>query len=568
MPDMTRRTALGLGLAGSAACAAVAQEITARVEGEVRKELRFIDPKRGRNRYQFSPPRSRPHIFVLTADMVSPDHYHPSRTLQQHMELPTLRTLAADGVTFNSAFCASPLCAPARAALFTGRYTYITANGERAHDGHETVLRPDDVIFQEYLKATGYITKHAGKGHVGVPKFIDAFDENSAGWDRWNPPIRSDEFYQDHLRRLGVRGQEYAREIRGLEPDRKTPGNSTGGWLTQPGGRPFPMEATYSYFLAQQAVTKLDAALAQKTGPVYLQLDLFDPHQPFGIPAGLERRERELRAICRELPGSYGEAVSNDWKSQPGQPKIYDLYRRYWGLYDRRTVEDYRVANALQMEVVDGALGVFIGELKRRGLYDDSIIVFTADHGEMNGRRAVIDKGVYLYPDVLRVPLTIKMPAGGAVRPHAVESPVTHLDVAPTLLALAGIQPEARMDGLSLLPLLAGEPGGDRDFVFECGTHVGVNFACGMQSWLGDGRHYLYSYNVSSNIDELYDLQDSDAPNLTGNTEHAAIRSRMIGRLGAVLARDPRWLAYWSSFRLDKYFDLPRQSGDMQLPQK
>ena len=144
------------------------------------------------------------------------------------MELPALRGLTSDGVTFHNAFCASPLCAPARASLFTGRYTYITANGERAHDGHETVLRPDDVIFQEYLKAIGYVTRHAGKGHVGTAKFIDAFDENSPGWDRWSPPIRTDEFYLAHLRTLGVHGQNYAREIRGLAPDRKTPANSAG----------------------------------------------------------------------------------------------------------------------------------------------------------------------------------------------------------------------------------------------------------------------------------------------------------------------------------------------------
>jgi arylsulfatase A-like enzyme len=562
---MTRRDAIRLGLTGAAACAAAAQEIGARTEAPARTDLRYIDVKRGRNAYEYSPPKKRPNIFVLTADMIPPDHYRPGRPLHEHMELPTLKSLASDGVTFHNAFCASPLCAPARASLFTGRYTYITANGERAHDGHETILRPDDVIFQEYLKATGYVTKHAGKGHVGTAKFIDAFDENSAGWDRWSPPIRSDEFYLAYLRSLGVHGEKYSREIRGLEQDRKTPGNSAGGWLAQSDGSPFPLKATYSYFLAKQAIEKLDAALEQQTGPVYIQLDLFDPHQPFGIPEGLEKRERELRSICSHLPRSYNEIATANWKPQPEQPKIYDLYRRYWGLYDSGTVVDYRVANALQMEVVDHALGLFVAELKRRGLYDESIIVFTSDHGEMNGRRAIIDKGVYLYPEVVRVPLTIKMPVSSSVKPHAVESPVSHLDIAPTLLALTGIQADARLDGLSLVPILEGASGSDRDFLFECGTHVGVNFACGIQSWQGDGQHYLYSYNASSDIDELYDMNETDAVNLTADPKHAATRKRMIDRLGAAIARDPRWLIYWSSFRLDHYFDLPRQSGDMQL---
>ena len=560
MSDLSRRQALRLGLTGSAACAALAQQIAQRTEG-----ARFLDPKRGRNPFTVDLPRKRPHIFVLTADMVSPDHYHPSRPFQRHMKLPALRSLASDSVVFNNAFCVSPLCAPARAALFTGRYTYITANGERAHDGHATVLRDDDVIFQEYLKASGYVTKHAGKGHVGVTKFIDAFDENSAAWDRWSPPIESDEYYAAYRKALGVGPQKYVREIRGLEQDRSTPSNSVGGWIAQSDGRPFPLQATYSHFLAQQAVSKLDAALSLNSGPVYLQLDLFDPHQPFTIPAGFERREQELQAACTDLPRSYRETEKCGWKPQPGQPKIYDLYRRYWGLYDPKTVVDYRVANALQMEVVDSALDRFVRELKVRGLYDDSLIVFTADHGEMNGRRAVVDKGVYLYPDVLRAPMMIKMPAGSEVKPHSVEAPVSHLDIAPTLLSVAGVKPQCRLDGISLMPVLRGEPGRDRDFVFECGTHVGINFACGMQSW-SSGGHYLYAYNASSEVDELYDLRDPDASNLAGQAEHRATRERMIQRMGSVLSRDPRWLSYWSSFRLDHYAELPKtSSGDMQI---
>jgi arylsulfatase A-like enzyme len=563
MPNISRRQALRLSLTGSAACAAVAQQIAERTEGTT--TAHFLDPKRGRNPFDAVAVKNRPHIFLLTADMVSPDHYHPSRAFERHMELQALRSLATDSVVFDNAFCASPLCAPARAALFTGRYTYITANGERSHDGHATILRDDDVIFQEYLKATGYVTKHSGKGHVGVAKFIDAFDENSAAWDRWSPPIRNDEYYLAYLRGLGVQPQKYTRELRGLEQDRVTPANSVGGWVSQANGRPFPVEGTYSYFLAEQAVSKLAAALDMNSGPAYIQLDLFDPHQPFSVPAGFEKRERDLEAVCADLPRSYREAAGANWKPQPGEPKIYDLYRRYWGLYDPKTVATYRVANALQMEVVDRALDRFIGELKRRGIYDDSLIIFTADHGEMNGRRGVIDKGVFLFPDVLRVPLMVKMPRNSGVKPHRVEAPVSHLDIAPTLLEIAGVRPQARLDGTSLMPVLNGAVGGDRSFVFECGTHVGINFACGMQSWSRGGRHDLYVYNASSEFDELYDLRDPDAPNLARSAAHSAARKRMIERLGAILPRDPRWLAYWSSYRLDHYADLPKGSGDMQI---
>jgi arylsulfatase A-like enzyme len=481
------------------------------------------------------------------------------------MELPALRGLFSDSTFFTNAFCTSPLCAPARAALLTGRHTYLLANNERAHDGFEISLRAGDTIFPEYLKAAGYVTKHCGKGHLGTQKFLDAFGENGDSWDRWDPPIRTDESYLEYLRRLGVKPQRYAREIRGLQQDRTSPGSSVGGWIKQNDGKPFPIQAQYSHYLAQRALGKLDSALESDSGvsPVYLQLDFFDPHQPFSIPDGFEAREQELRRALR-LPDSYAAVRARDWAPSPDEPKIYDLYRRYWGLYDPRTVEHYRVANALQMEIVDAALGRFLEGLKRRKLYDDALVVFTSDHGEMNGRRGMIDKGVYLHPEVLRVPLAVKMPKRSGTGPGEVQEPVSHLDLAPTLLAAAGVQPEERLEGSPLQPLLAGKTDAARRWLFECGWHVGANFACGMQGTSG-GEHYLYSYNIESAVDELYDLRDEDPVNLARSPEHQVVRKEMIGRLGEFLEKDSRWLAWWSSYRLDHYCVLGPAKGDMQL---
>jgi arylsulfatase A-like enzyme len=545
------------------ACARLAAQTAQRIESPA---TRFIDRKRGAHPFRAVSGGKQPHIFLISADMVSPDHYMPGRSAGQAIDLPSLRGLFSDSVYFSNAFCTSPLCAPARAALLTGRHTYLLANNERAHDGFEVSLRPTDSIFPEYLKATGYITKHCGKGHLGVQKYFDAFDENADGWDRWDPPIRSDEQYLEHLRRLKVRPQRYAREIAGIQQDRKSKGNSFGGWIEQDDGKPFPLEAQYSSFLAERAIQKLDSARAQGAGstPIYLQLDIFDPHQPFSVPAGMERREAELRKALR-LPESYRQVRARDWAASPADPKIYNLYQRYWGLYDPKTVEDYRVANALQMEVVDKAIGRFLQALKQRGLYDESVVIFTADHGEMNGRRALVDKGVYLYPEVLRVPLAVKLPRSAGNKPRTVDAAVSHLDIAPTVLSMAGIESGERLDGQPLQPLLAGGTREESSWIFECGWHVSANFACAMQARLADGERYLYSYNISSTADELYNLKDEDPVNLAQTETAQTARKEMIGRLGAYLEQDPRWLAWWSSYRIDHYHSLARPKGDMQL---
>ena len=530
---------------------------------------RFLDEKTGKKPFRVAGGEGKlPNIFVISMDMVSPDFYLPSRPLSRELDLPTLHGLMNDGVLFRNAFDTVPLCAPSRASYLTGRYTYVLGNGERAPDGLETELRPDDVIYPEYLKKIGYSTRHCGKCHVGTQKFIDAFGDNDNPWNQWSPPVYQDEIFLEYQRRLGVKPQKYSKEIVLLQRDRKTPGNSLGGWIVQSDGKPFPLEAQYSSYLVHRSINKLEDALtspATRGRPIFLQLDIFDPHQPLSVPEGFEQREKELRRMMT-LPETYKKVRDRDWKPFPNQPEIYDLYREYWGLYDSQSLMDYRVGYALQMEVVDRALARLIRTLKEKDMYDESLIMVMSDHGEMNGRWGIVDKGVYLYPDVVRTPLVMKMPSSMGIRSRTVDAPVSLLDVAPTLLSVAGIEPEARMDGQSLLPLLAGSAKpADRDLIFSCGWHVGVNFACGIQKWDGKGNHHLYSYNASSRVDELYDLNAVEAENLAQQPEHAVLRKEMIDRLGALLRSDERWGGYWSPFRVDKFFELPRISGGMQL---
>lgn len=530
--------------------------------------LRFTQERTGGGPYTSLPEGRQPHILFISADMVGPDLYHPARPFSQHVRIPHIRSLMQDGTFFSNAFCTVPLCSPSRASYLTGRYSYVQGNSERSPEGLATELRKDDIIFPEYLKAAGYITRQVGKCHVGADKFLDAFGDNDQPWDRWSPPVFDDDDFLAYQRKLGVKPQKYSREIVFRLQDRKTPGNSVGGWVVQEDGKPFPAEAQYSYYLGKKAIETVEGLVAGghlEHHPLYLQLDIFDPHQPFSIPAGMEDRERELRGIMT-VPESWRAARERDFQRGADEPEIVDIYRRYWGIYDSEELINYRVAYALQMELVDGVIGMVLARIKELGLYDDMMIVFISDHGEMNGRRAMVDKGVYLYPDVVRVPMVLKLPAA-APRKHAtVESAVSLLDVSQTILDLAGIKPEAKFDGVSLLPALASGQGNEgRTLLFFGGWHVGVNFDCGIQHLSADGHRYLYSYNCTSQVDELYDLDSDDATNLIGRPEYAKARAELIHRLGAALSADPRWSGYWAEFRVAHFQDLPKAAGDMQL---
>ncbi len=531
------------------------------------ESLNFIDPRTGSAPFVRTRTGKSPNLFLISADMVSPDLYHPDRPLSSRVQIPNIRSLMAAGTFFANAFCTVPLCSPSRASYLTGRYSYIMGNGERAPEGLESRLRPNDTIFPEYLRAAGYVARQVGKAHVGTEKFIDAFSENDQPWDRWSPPIFDDDEYLSYQRRLGVKPQKYSREIVFLQQDRETPGNSAGGWIVQQDGKPFPIEAQYSHYLATRAAETLEDLVntgVATANPLYLQLDIFDPHQPFSIPAGFEERERELRRIVT-LPASYKEVRSRDFKRGPNEPEILDVYRRYWGLYDEQMLLNYRIAYILQMELVDKAIGLFLDKIRRLGLYDDSLIAFISDHGEMNGRQALVDKGVYLHPDTVRVPFVIK-PAKSTGGNRVVHDPVSLLDLSQTMLDAAGIRPEAKMDGVSLLPALTGGPVPARSpLLFFGGWHVGVNFLCGLQHRMPDGRLFLYSYNCTSENDQLYDLSSTDAANLIDDPVYAAVREKMIRQLGTALQADVRWVGYWAEFRVARYASLPKTQGDMQL---
>jgi arylsulfatase A-like enzyme len=562
---MNRRHFLG-AVTSAAIAGAARQGSTEQHQAPLKNELEFTQPKSGVGPYKRTRSGPSPHIILISADMVSPDLYHPDRPMSKHIRLPALRSLMADGTFFADAFCTVPLCAPSRASYLTGRYSYIQGNGERAPEGLEMQLRPTDIIFPEYLRAAGYAARQFGKGHVGTAKFLDAFGENDQPWDRWSPPVFDDDDFLSYQQRLGVKPQKYSREIVFQQQDRHSPGNSAGGWIVQEDGRPFPLEAQYSYFLVQRAISTLQDLV--RTGvasrhPLYLQLDIFDPHQPFSIPAGFEEREKELRSVMT-LPASYEEARRRDFRRGLDEPEIIDIYRKYWGIYDPQALLEYRVAYALQMEIVDRVIGILLQELRTLKLYDDAVIAFISDHGEMNGRRATVDKGVYLFPDNLRVPLIVKSPSG--IRGNVVREPVSLLDLSQTLLDAAGVLPEAKFDGVSLLPLITnGKISREAPLLFFGGWHVGVNFVCGIEHVMPDGRHFLYAYNCSSPNDELYDFASDDAANLINDPAYASIRELMIRKLGSALQQDLRWVGYWAEFRVARYDSLPKTDGDMQL---
>jgi hypothetical protein len=265
-----------------------------------------------------------------------------------------------------------------------------------------------------------------------------------------------------------------------------------------------------------------------------------------------------------EPPESYRELLARDFEAPPGEPPVYATYRRNWGLYEPETMRRYIACNLLQIEILDRAVGVFLAALRESPLFRDSLLAFVADHGEMNGEKALIDKGVYAHPKVARVPLALKLP-GNEMAGRRVGEPVCLLDLAPTILEAAGVRVQERLDGQSLLPLARGaSSSGTSPFVFEAGWHVTANPAVALVDCV-EGTPFLYCFNLTTPHDELYRLDGMDHQNLAGAENYAAAKRSMMRSLGEVLGADDRWRCYRDAFRLAAWDVLDSEGGDAQM---
>ncbi len=530
----------------------------------MKQDVRYLDGMTGHGPFRLTEDGAKPNIVFISLDMVPREFYLGG---VPKAFTPNLQALQDGHIFFSRAYATSPLCSPSRAAYLTGRHSYITTNSERAHDGHEVHLRESDIIYPEYLKALGYQVRHVGKCHVGAHKFVDVFSENDSPWDRWSPPWFDDDSYTKFLRQKGLDRLVFSRSITGRNLVGEEGGSFYGGWIANQGGNPFPKDATYPAFLVERAIQTLESR-GDREAPVYLQLDFFGPHQPFAIPGGMEEREVAIRKEI-ELPKSYQEIQNNDYQPPWQEPRVYQLYRRSWGLNDSKTLVDYRVANQLQFELLDEMIGRLFDSLKEQGLYDDTWIVVIADHGEMNGEWALIDKGAFLNPQVIQVPIFMKPDSKSeyADRRLRIDEPVSLVDLAPTLLGLVGVETDTRMDGVSLLNALKGsERACEKPILAEVWSHAIPNPCIGIVISASDENSYLYSFNTSDEIDELYSLElGAPLVNLGTDDTYRSIQDEALNRLYGYTVQDVRWRGYKAFLELTHAERIVGIGGDRQL---
>ncbi|MDQ4076953.1 MAG: choline-sulfatase [Chloroflexota bacterium] len=447
-----------------------------------------------------------PNILLIMADQLMPflmgAYGHPV------VKTPHLDRLVEEGVRFDAAYTPYPLCAPARAAFMTGKY----ASSLGCYD-NAAVFHADEPTLAHYLTNAGYETVLSGKMHFIGPDQCHGFrhrlttDVFPAGLD-WVPSV-----------------DEEGRFPRGGHARNYVPPNV--------GVRPWTKFLSYdeeTHFRALEYIRERGRTDASK--PFFLVASYHHPHDPFHVTRELwdlyEGETIEVPTYPEDLEKSYSamdrwvnEVHETDEVDLDDPDNLYQLRRSYYGL----------------VTYIDRKVGGLLAALEQTGQRDNTIVIFTSDHGDMLAEKRMVQKRCF-YEWSVRIPLIVHFP-DARYAGRKVAQPVSLLDLLPTLLDWAGLPMEERLptDATSLVGLIEGSDSGERPVFSE--YHVEkVRAPCFM---VREGKYkYIYIHGHDS---QLFDLEadPEEWNNLAGQPEMREVEDRLQGLILAQF--DPDWIA-------------------------
>lgn len=390
-------------------------------------DLNSLPPSGGIEGSGPAPTAQRPNILFIMADQLAAPQlkmYNP----KSQIKTPHLDRLASTSVQFDSAYCPSPLCAPSRMSLISGQLPMKIG----AYDNAAQI--PSDVpTYAHYLRSRGYHTALAGKMHF-IGDQLHGYEQRLTsdiypadfGWAvNWDEPDTRLEWYHNasSILQAGPCGRSNQ-----LDYDEEVMFKST----------------QYLWDHVREGPAKR---------PFCLTVSLTHPHDPYTITKKYWNRYEDVDI---DLP----EVRMPKEDLDPHSKRLLKVC----DLWDRDFTEDQikRAKRAYygSCSYVDDCIGRLLETLEDAGLSDDTVIIFSGDHGDMLGERGLWYKMSYFESSV-RVPMLINYPKRFA--PHRVSQNVSTLDLLPTICDLVGTKPSPHvpMDGLSMLPHLEGREGHD-----------------------------------------------------------------------------------------------------------
>ncbi|MBB4689176.1 sulfatase family protein [Amycolatopsis jiangsuensis] len=460
---------------------------------------------------------SRPNILWICTDQQRWDTLGSAGS--SWTSTPNLDALAAGGTVFEAAYTQSPVCTPSRASFLTGRYPRTTGARQNGQSlpGHEALVT-------RTLAESGYVCGLAGKLHLSAAHW-----SVSPGTEPRLPDGYS-EFHWSHHPDPDWPTNEYVHWLRERGATYRTPPREGSRYVL----RGMPEEHHQTTWCATKAVDFIEAH-EEFANPWLFSVNIFDPHHPFDPP---EEYLRPYLDRLDEIP--LPDYVEGELADKPVFQRI-DHAGAYGGNedfgYPEMTERDHRLIRAAywaMCDLIDVQVGRMLDALDRTGQRENTIVVFSTDHGEMLGDHGIYLKGPYFYEEAVRVPLIISCP--GRVRAGQRESALVELvDLAPTLLDAAGLPRTEGMQGQSLWPLLTGEGSAPPREDVYCEYYNAMPWHADpapQATMIRTVDHKLVAFH-GLGTGELYDLRadPGEHVNLWDSPEHHAVKTELLVRL-------------------------------------
>ncbi len=367
-----------------------------------------------------TPAQRRPNILIIHTDEHRIDCLGAYGNTD--IKTPHIDALAADGVRYDNSFCPFPVCTPSRYSLLCGQYVH-------EHRGwtNRSTLAPHIDTFPKILRTAGYRTKAVGKMHF-TPTYLDVgFSElllaEQDGPGRWD-----DDYHRDLMRQGLVDHndiEDQLGEYRKYAP--KKYWDTSGALVSN-----LPEKHDSTTWIADKATDTLDS-WTDKGGQL-LMAGFIRPHHPFNPPSPWHKMYDPEKLSL--LPGWTGKCLEHDLKFSRGyfpndrltEPTLKQVMAYYYSMISQ----------------IDHHVGRMTDLLKRKGLYEDTLIIYTADHGDFMGFHHMLLKGNYMYDPVVKVPLIVKWP-GNKSAGTVSRRMVNNIDLAPTICRAAGCKPGPQM---------------------------------------------------------------------------------------------------------------------------
>jgi arylsulfatase A-like enzyme len=478
---------------------------------------------------------NQPNVVVVMVDQMRADFTRAAGFPLDTM--PFLDSLGARGARFERAYTPMPICAPARISLFTGRFP-------KAHRVRQNGAIPHAVYARDLvdlLREAGYAIGLAGKNHSHLKPaeldFASTYSHHGRAADTALPALSTEE-------------QSFDAWLTVLNRER-------GGLSLEP--TPFPPACQLPFRIVRDAVGWIDRLTSEPAPgrdtahPFFLWLSFPEPHNPYQVPEpyfslfpadAVPERVAGPDALERKT-GPLGEKWRWERRMLEASHPGYDAHWRR-----------YRANYCGMLRLIDDQLRRFAEHLQARGVWENTILLFTADHGDYAGDYGLRRKGVGLPECLIRIPLLVRGPGIGA-QPANLEDHVSLVDVLPTLCDALGLDVPYGVQGRSLWPLLTGGVYPKEEFrsgyveLGYGGMHYGEHERPPLHFLYGGPRfdelntvtqsgtvkcvrmgRWKLTFDMLGN-GELYDLQSDpgELTNLFNDSEHRHIRHELVEEL-------------------------------------